>query len=227
MTGRVLVVLAGLVVGFLLVGQLRTSSRFTQQLSAETEGDLARILAGLTSDADNLRDQVATLKLQLLDLQNSSQRNDAASRSAEEQLRALQVLAGTVPVTGPGIVVNIDDPGASLHYDLMIDVVQELRDAGAEALAVNGHRIGAASSFSDASEGIAVDGANLTAPYRVSAIGQPPTLEGGMAIPGGALDTLHAQRGVKVEVQRSNALQLPALTVAPTFRVARPVGSQP
>jgi uncharacterized protein YlxW (UPF0749 family) len=226
-TGRVLVLLAGLVVGFLLVGQLRTSSRFSQQLSAESEGDLARILAGLTSDADNLRDQVDTLKLQLLDLQNSSQRNDAAGRTAEEQLRALEVLAGTVPVNGPGVVVNIDDPQSSLHYDLMIDVIQELRDAGAEALAVNGHRIGAASAFADSGSSIAIDGTALTAPYHVSAIGQPPTLEGGMDIPGGALDTLQAQRGVKVEVQRSASLQLPALTVPPTFRVARPVGSQP
>ena len=213
--------------GFLLVAQLGSTERFSRRLQAESEGDLTRILSNLTTSDANLRDQIGTLKLQLQTLQQSSEQSTAAQAAAADQLSALQVLAGTVPVTGPGIIVSATDPAASLHYDLMIDLVQELRDAGAEAIAVNDRRLGAASAFGEVNGRIVLDGQSLVAPYRISAIGQPATLDGGLAIPGGALDTLRTQRDVKVDVQRLADIKLPALAVAPTFKAARPVGSTP
>ena len=59
------------------------------------------------------------------------------------------MLAGTVPVTGPGLVVTVEDPNGSVTYDTLIDIVQELRDAGAEAVAVNDIRIGVATAFAE------------------------------------------------------------------------------
>jgi len=58
-------------------------------------------------------------------------------------------------------------------------------------------------------------------------IGNPDTLASALGIPGGALDTLQAQRGVNVDVQRAAKVDVPALASPPTFRVARPVGSGP
>ncbi len=72
-----------------------------------------------------------------------------------------------------------------------------------------------------------MDAVALTPPYRLVAIGQPATLEGGLKIPGGTLDTLHALRGVRAIVQRSAKLEVPALVDVPSFRTARPVGSAP
>lgn len=223
--GPVLVLVVTAVVGFLLVSQLRGDVDLTQRLEAESEEDLARILANLNNEADSLREEIATLRVQLADLEASSRSDESAVRAAEEQLQALEVLAGTVPVTGPGVVVDISDPEDSVAYDTLIDVVQELRDAGAEAVAVNGRRVGVASAFSEDKGTVLLDGAALAAPYRVSAVGQPATLEGGLKIPGGALDTLGALKGVTAQVQRSTKLDLPALAKAPAFRVARPVGS--
>ena len=225
--GPVLVVLATAVVGFLLVSQLRTTERFSQRLEAESEEDLARILASLTGEADALRDEIGDLKLQLADLRATSRQDDSAERAAEQQLQALSVLAGTVAVTGPGLVLAIEDPEGAVGYDTLIDAVQELRDAGAEALAVNGRRVGVASAFSERDGRLVLDGAPLSPPYRITAIGQPTTLEGGLKIPGGVLDTLEALGGVRSEVTRSAKLDVPALARAPAFRVARPVGSAP
>ena len=214
-------------VGFLLVSQLRGTQRFSQRLSAESEGDLARILASLTTEADALRDEISTLKLQLVDLETTSRDDAAAAKSAEEQLQALEVLAGTVPVTGPGVSLRIDDPSGAVGYDTLIDVVQELRDAGAEAVAVNGLRVGVSSSFSQRDRRISLDGEELTAPYQVSAIGQPGTLESGLKIPGGALDALAALRDVRTDLQRAARLDLPPLAQPPAFRAAHPVSSSP
>ena len=225
--GPALVVLATAVVGFLLVSQLRTTERFSQRLEDESEEDLARILASLTGEADALRDEISDLKLQLADLRASSRQDDSAERAAEQQLEALSVLAGTVPVTGPGLTLLVDDPDDAVRYDTLIDAVQELRDAGAEALAINDRRVGVASSLSEREGEILLDGATLSEPYRITAIGQPSTLEGGLKIPGGVLDSLDALRGVRSRVERSANLDVPALARPPAFRVARPVGSAP
>lgn len=71
-----------------------------------------------------------------------------------------------------------------LDYEQFVDVVQELRDAGAEAVAVNGLRVGARSSFATEDDRVLLDGRPLKEPYRIEAIGSPETLEGGLEIPG-------------------------------------------
>lgn len=229
---RLVVIVVASLVGFLLVGQLRTSQRVSRSLAKESEGDLARILSNLNTDTDNLRDQVGQLKLELFSLQTSTQRDQAAARTAQQQLQTLQILAGTVPATGPGVQVTINDPQASIRYDLIIDLVQELRDAGAEAIAVDNQRVGATTAFGPGNTGVVLSGPGepdtlVQAPYRVSVIGNPDTLASALGIPGGALDTLQAQRGVTVDVQRAAKVDVPALASPPTFRVARPVGSGP
>jgi len=223
----VLVVVATALVGFLVVSQARGSEGFRQRLEAENEEDLTRILASLTTEADALNAEVADLRLQLANLEASSRSDVAAAQSTREQLQALQVLAGTTPVTGPGVVLEIEDPHTRVGYDALIDVVQELRDAGAEAIAVNGRRVGAASALSEQDGGVALDGSDLAPPYRVAAIGQPETLESGLKIPGGAVDALGAITDVRAGVVRAPRLDLPALERTPALRAARPVSSRP
>ncbi len=209
-------------VGFLAVGQLRGSEAFRQRLEAENEGDLTRILAGLTTEADALRDEISALKLQLLQLQSSQAADSASTAAAEAQLRALRVLAGTVAVSGPGLTIKIEDPESAIQYDTLIDVVAELRDAGAEALGINGRRLGAGTAFGETEGSVAIDGIAINAPYTIIAIGPAATLEGGLKIPGGALDVLNSLRGVAVDLQRAAKLDVPALTNAPKFRVGKP-----
>jgi len=219
----ILLALAAAVVGFLLVGQLQGARPDGPTLEAESEGDLARILADLNAEADALQNEIAELKVQLGELRRSSRDETAAAEAAAEQLRSLQVLAGTTPVTGPGVLVTVSDPNGLLTYDTMIDIVQELRDAGAEAVAVNGTRIGVASAFAERDGKIVVDGQALSPPFRVAAIGQPATLEGGLKIPGGAVDAVSTVKGVRVTVEKQARVDLPALARVPEFDVAEPV----
>ncbi|HZN16529.1 MAG TPA: DUF881 domain-containing protein [Acidimicrobiales bacterium] len=223
--GPAVVILLTAVMGFLLVGQLRGTERFRRRLEAESEGDLTRILASLNTEADSLRDEVSALKLQLVRLETSSARDQASVDAADDELRALQVLAGSVAVSGPGIVLSVEDPRGAVGYDTLIDIVQELRDAGAEAIGVNDHRVGAASAFANRKGGVSLDGTPLAPPYRIAAIGPATTLEGGLKIPGGAVDVLESLPGVHVEVDRSAKVDLPPLDHPPAFRAARPISS--
>ena len=221
------VLLAAAAAGYLLVAQLRGTQSFTQRLAADSQGDLVQILSGLNTEATDLRDEIDSLKVQLLSLQTSSQQDAAAIQQTEQRLADLEVLAGTVPVTGTGLTLSVADPRRQVGYDTMITIVEELRDAGAEAVAVDGHRLGASSSFGQSGHDVTLDDRVLGEPYRVDAIGDPTTLEGGLRIPGGALDTLSALREVTAGVEHQSQLTLPALDRPPAFRVARPVGSGP
>jgi uncharacterized protein YlxW (UPF0749 family) len=124
-------------------------------------------------------------------------------------------------------VVTIDDPDEAVSANQLLDAVQELRDAGAEAIAINDHRVGVQSAFTQDGERVVLDGVRLETPYRVVAIGAPDTLDAGLAIPGGIVDTLTAAKGVKVTVNRQADVSVPALESPPSFRAARPVTSDP
>ena len=222
--GPIGVIALAAIAGFLLVGQLQGDRPEANPLEAENEGDLARILAGLNAEAQALQTEIAELRVQLNDLRRSSESDAAAAEAIDQQLRSLEVLSGTTPVTGPGIVVNISDPEGTLTYDAMIDIVQELRDAGAEAIAVNDERIGVATAFAERDGRITVDSRVVTAPYRVAAIGHAATLEGGLKIPGGAVDAVTALgEDLRVTITKQAKVDLPPLSRVPTFDAARPV----
>lgn len=214
---------AAAAVGFLLVSRFGGGEDLETRLRTASEADLARILSGLSSEADSLREEISTLRLQLRDLETSTERGETAEAAASSRLAALSVLAGTVPVEGPGVILTVTDPADQLEYEHFVDIVQELRDAGAEAIAVNGLRVGAGSAFSGEEGRVLLDARPLKGPFRLEAIGSPETLEGGLEIPGGVMDTLSSISQVSASIARRSALQLPALLRHPTFEVAEPV----
>jgi len=220
---KALVVLAVGVVGFLVAAQLGTTRRGTENLAAESESDLTRIFSSLNEESAALRDEISQLRLELAALQSSAERDQLARDAAQRQLSDLQILAGIVPARGPGVAVRIADPNGVFEFEQLLDLVQELRDAGAEAIAVNGRRVGGTTAFSVRGKAVTVDGQEVAQPYEVLAIGDPSTLEVGLKIPGGAVDTLDALEGTKVGIERRSDVRVPALEHPPAFKAARPL----
>ena len=219
---KALVALSVGVVGFLVAAQLGTTQRGAENLAAESESDLTRIFSSLNEESAALRDEISQLRLELASLQSSAERDQLARDASARQLTDLQILAGVVPARGPGVSVRIEDPNGAFEFQLLLDLVQELRDAGAEAIAVNGRRVGGSTAFSSRGDAVTVDGQEVAQPYEVFAIGDPATLEVGLKIPGGAIDTLDALDGTKVSVERRSEVRVPALEHPPTFKSARP-----
>jgi uncharacterized protein YlxW (UPF0749 family) len=220
---RALVALSVGVVGFLVAAQLNTTHHGTEHLALESESDLTRIFSSLNEESAALRDEISQLRLELAALQSSAERDQLARDAADRQLSDLQILAGVVPARGPGVSVRIADPKGAFEFQLLLDLTQELRDAGAEAIAVNGRRIGGTTAFSSRRGAVTVDGQVVTQPYEVLAVGDPATLEVGLRIPGGAVDTLDALDGTKVTVERRSDVHVPALDHPPAFKAAHPL----
>jgi uncharacterized protein YlxW (UPF0749 family) len=221
---RVALGVVALLVGFLVAVQATGGDEPLSRLSAERPEDLTRILADLGSEADELTRQVAELRVRLTRYRGTARGDDVAVRDARQSLADLEVLAGNVPVTGPGVTIEIGDARSEVGWDAVLDLVQELRDAGAEAIAVNDVRVVASTWFGPSDAGVSVGGEPVAAPYRLAAIGPADDLVAALRIPGGPLTVIQARPGVTVELADAEGLELPAAAAAPGFVEARPAG---
>src|SRR5438093_6080493 len=155
--------------GFAFVVQLRSHATDTSQTTARPE-DLVRILSDLDARKDRLSQEISQLQTTQQQLAAGSQGRQAALDAAAKRARDLGILAGTLPAQGPGIQVQFLPGGQGLKAAVILDAVQELRDAGAEALELDGGngtavRVVASSWFVDAPGGLQVDGQTLTGQY--------------------------------------------------------------
>ena len=126
-------------------------------LSSAREGELVLILDDLTKQKDLLEDEVIRQNQVLESLKNGS--NEDARKAAQDRIDQLILLSGTAPVSGRGIQVRITGDVYSVNSFTILDTVQELRDAGAVAIEINGVRVINSTYFNDTNSGISV---NLT-----------------------------------------------------------------
>jgi uncharacterized protein YlxW (UPF0749 family) len=216
------------VLGFGIAVQVR-STQGDGLLSSARQQDLVQILDELGNRSERLRGEIATLSETREQLSSGSGSAASALAEARRRTQVLGVVAGTVPATGPGIVVGIGEGSGKVSASLLLDTMEELRNAGAEAMQFEGAtpqgtkavRIVASSWFVDAPDGVLVDGVALAAPFRFLVIGDSSTLAGAMAIPGGVEDTVQ-QAGGTIQVSRATEVRVTALHVVTAPRYARP-----
>jgi len=208
------------VLGFAVALQFR-STRGEVALDTASTTDLVGILDGLGQRSDQLGAEAQRLERERAALAGGAGQRAAALSLARQRLQTLGILAGTVPAQGPGVVLTIDDPGAAVDAATFVGIVAELRDAGAEAIQVDGVRVVADTYFLDESQGVSADGQSLSAPYEVRAIGDPTTLASALSIPGGVLQSL-----VRVDA-RGTVAQASTVTVDALKPLSTPQYAQP
>jgi uncharacterized protein YlxW (UPF0749 family) len=208
--------------GFALVAQLRQTEE--QGLSALRQSDLVRILDDVGDRRDRLAAEASDLDAQRRELASGSTGSQAAVEAERARLTELSVLAGTVPAEGPGVQVHVDDPGRLVTAASVLDLVQELRDAGAEAIQVGNARVVASTAFVDApGGGVTVDGTRERPPYTVLAIGDSQTMATALEIPGGVIASL--PEGARGSVAAKDEVKITALHAVRTPRYARPAAT--
>jgi uncharacterized protein YlxW (UPF0749 family) len=242
--GRVLVALTLVVAGVLAAvtyDQAAARLQGRQEIRAalvddiRTESDASDELA---TELEELRAEVARARDELLASSTTGQR-------ALDELARAEAGAAAVPVRGPGLLVTLanagsdadDDPvGGGSEADArgrvrdgdLQQVVNALWAAGAEAISINGQRLGPTSAIRFAGEAVLVDFRPVTNPYEVRAIGDPETLSTGfLASPEvGALALIEETYGLRFDFARKDELSLPAAGT-PELRAARPVPDEP
>jgi uncharacterized protein YlxW (UPF0749 family) len=164
------------VVGFAAVTQVR-ANQTDDTYSGQREQELIDILSALAGTRQRAEDEISDLEQVRDDLQDDTSKRQAALEQAQDDVDELSVLAGLVPVTGPGIRITIVEDTGRVSLSSLLDTIQELRTVGAEAMQLNGTvRIVAQTSFEETEGGFMVDGEVVEAPYVLDVIGEPSVL---------------------------------------------------
>jgi uncharacterized protein YlxW (UPF0749 family) len=215
--GRAQLVVAVLLaaLGFAAVVQVRLT-RSDDNFTGARRDDLVVLLDSLSGAADRAQQQISDLEQTRRDLLNTSQRRAAAIAEEQTRLSVLQILTGTVAAAGPGITVTIQDPDAAVTAPILLNGVDELRDAGAEAIEINNAvRVVASTSIVDRDGALVADGTVLHPPYVIDVIGSPHTLSDAVKFPGGLGDEVK-QVGGTTSVEEADEVQVASLhTVVP------------
>lgn len=213
-----------LAIGFaaLLLG-LMAAVQFRLQRVVPPPTQTSQLLSLLRS-ADQRRN-VLTREVVKLDQQLNHKLSEAAAAKAlKSQLVQAEILAGTIPVTGPGIEVTWANGSATSGYhisdiDLLL-LVNELRAAGAEAISINGQRVTADTEIRQAGNYILINSAQEGPPFTILAIGAPRTLTDALTLPGGLYD-LSQQEGRQMRIQKRGSVTI-AAAPAPLVQYAKP-----
>lgn len=186
------------------------------------QSDLVQALSGLQAASLRNEQDIRNLENTRDSLRNNNDKTAAALAQAQGELSALGVLAGTLPASGPGIRITVTAQQSRISLNFLLDGIEELRDAGAEAMEINDSvRVVAQTSFETAGGGINVDGRVLTPPFVIDAIGDPASLATALRFPGGFVDDL-ALNGAKVTIRQSKHIEVTTLRspVKPKYAVS-------
>jgi uncharacterized protein YlxW (UPF0749 family) len=202
------------ILGLLVVIQLRSQTPAAlAQLSSQ---DLTVLVANLNDRNDELRGEAATLERELATLTSNEARGDVSVDEIRADLLRVRAYAGLEPVGGPGVTITINGP---VDGEAVEELINELRNAGAEAIGVGGVRVVTGVVVTGSAGQAMVSGRNLGTNFELDAIGAPDKLTGSLTRSGGVIAQLGATNPeVVVTVTPVDRLELPAttLTLVPT-----------
>ena len=209
--------------GFALVVQVRQTTE--TQLGALRQNDLVRLLDETTTRTDELEQEALDLQRERDELLSGSDRQQAALDAARRTAAMQGILTGRLPATGPGVRITLTEPDGEIRPATLLHVLEELRNAGAEAMELNGRRITASSSFTGTRGAVVLDGAPVVSPFRWTVIGDPDTIAPALEIPGGALVRVRADGG-RGTVEKSDRVDVTAVRTPQEPVHATPVADE-
>jgi len=217
--GRVAVALVAGILGVLVVGQLRGQAG-VPGLSNLTTQELTLVIANLNARNDQLRDEIASLQQQATTLEASTNSGQTTVDNLESDLARIRAWSGATGLQGQGIEISIGGP---VGGDAIEDLLNELGNAGAEAIAVGGVRVVPGTVVAGPPGGISVENTALGDPFTITAIGSPEILLGSLTRAGGVI----SQIGVQYPDARISVTPLQSISIPATTRNLIPSHAQP
>lgn len=221
--------ITSLLLGFLIAHQLRALRENKEAMSIHQRANLlAQRLVEAQEEIKALRKEVDTLRLQLSEYERGASEGKLLLETMRRDLIKAKLLAGLMPVKGPGVIVELSDsrgltaPPSYVHDLDLREVVNELKAAGAEAIAINGERLIANSEIRCSGAFITVNGHRISPPYLIYAIGNPDDMIKALTMPQGIIERLKVI-GLQVKAVPRREIRIPPMRTPPKFKYSRPV----
>jgi uncharacterized protein YlxW (UPF0749 family) len=198
--------LIALLLGFMVVAQLRSQAQLARSLANQDNTSVALLINDLNRANNRLTQEGIALAQRQVALEQALVAGGADTKALEKELTVLREVAGDLPVHGPGLEIRIDGPVADFELQ---DALNNLRNAGAEALSLNGYRIINGTAIVRRGQGLTLAGHGVSSPYVLRVIGDPEQLQGAADLSASSLQTR-----VQVTIQRRADLAITEVTPA-------------
>ncbi len=224
--GQIVVAVLLGVLGFAAVVQVQANGKDDKYVGAR-QGELIQLINNLSLASQRAQQEVNKLEQTRSSLLNDTEARRTALERARQQADTLGILAGTVPASGPGIRITVTDSTGGVGTNQLLNGLEELRDAGAEAMEINDTvRVVAQTSLRDAPDGgVIVDGTKVKAPYVIDVIGDPHTLATALTFTGG-FNTEVKDAGGKVSVAELDSVEIGSVVAPLQPKYAQPAPAE-
>ncbi|HEX3630233.1 MAG TPA: DUF881 domain-containing protein [Candidatus Dormibacteraeota bacterium] len=202
----IVVCLIGVVLGFLVVMQLRSQATVAATLAAQDDTSIALLINDLNKANNQLLQQSTDLSQQEAQLHQSLSSGGADAQGIQKTLTTLNLVDGVVPVHGPGLTIRIQ--GSVMDFELQ-DLLNSLRQAGGEAFSVNGYRVISSTPIISKGNDLMVDGRSIGSTLVLNVIGDPDQLG-----PAADLAVTSLQTRIQIDIQRKADLAITEVVTA-------------
>lgn len=231
----------GVVLGLMCVAltagifiQIRTVENSNYAVSQNyQENNLRSEVLKYKEKYDNRYNDLERVQQELENERKKSTQNDSELEKKEEQIKVANKIIGISEVNGPGVTIiltdskkdatNVLDPSSLLVHDAdVLAIINELKNAGAEAICINDQRIVPTSGIICGGNIIQINGEKVGAPFVIKAIGLPEQLMGALTRQNGYIDILK-KASVEVDLKKTNSINIPKYTGVLTYKYAETV----
>ena len=220
---------ASLFLGFLLSIQFKSQAEHrASNIPSRRIEDMTNLLKESEEKRDSLERSLVDLRTELA----KAKKNSSFAGDVKESKSQL-VLTGLTAVTGPGIIVTLNDSKIALekgenpangivHNEDLLKVANELNASGAEAVSINGNRLIATSEISCAGPTILINKNRVAPPFEIIAIGKAETMTAALEMRGGILETVKFF-GLEAKIEKKDEVTVPAYNGSVDFKYSKPV----
>ena len=200
--------------------QIKTTNNSNSTVAQTMEeNDLRDQVLRMKEKYDNIYAELQNATKKLEQVRENATKDDSEAKAKQEELRLNNMLLCQSDMTGEGVIITLKDGTTNnsdvlssltatdviVHNSDLLQIVNDLKNAGAEAISINGERIVQTSSITCEGIIIKINNKKLGSPYVIKAIGSAATLETSLSIPDGYLDIMKND-GVIVDIKKSDGL---------------------
>ena len=216
----ILIALMCALLGFAYMSQINNTKSTYETMD---ESELVRLLNESNTQISNLEQRKTQLNSQLNSLKSAANEQEQARKIAKQNEETSGLISGRLPAKGQGVTIRIGRGSTKVDASIMFNLIEELRNAGAEVIAINNVRVITSTYIQDAEEGLIVDGTTIKPTYTVKAIGNPQELSNAVDIAGGVGAQLQVKYGSNVNVQPSDSIIIDEVREATQNQYAKTV----
>lgn len=234
--GRIAIALLCGILGLTISMQFNTIKKETEGglLTSQRAQQLAIELRSLRNEKERLNEELTNLEKRLKEYEISEADENLIIKNLKRDLELYQLLAGYKEGEGSGVVITIEDPpndffagdeGSFImyNYDLLLELVNKLNAAGAEAIAINDQRYISTTEIYYTSNTLLINSVPTRPPFTVKAIGNPETLEAALNMKYGIVWSMRQYYNLQVNVKKEDNIVIPRYNKVVQYEYAKPI----